>query len=53
MTARVPAPDFRHLSVWPATGARYGAGRLVPLEPVVSGSERAETSQDASPATQG
>lgn len=24
MTARIPAPDFRHLSLWPATGARYG-----------------------------
>ncbi|WP_213546314.1 hypothetical protein [Vannielia litorea] len=30
MTARTPAPDFRHLSVWPARGARYGDGSLTP-----------------------
>lgn len=24
MTAPVPTSDFRHLSLWPASGARYG-----------------------------
>ncbi|MFY0634439.1 MAG: hypothetical protein JXQ91_11535 [Vannielia sp.] len=26
MKATVPSPDFRHLALWPARGARFGDG---------------------------
>ena len=28
MSAQIPTPDLRHLSLWPATGARFGDGTL-------------------------
>ena len=46
MTARVPAPDFRHLSVWPARGARYGDGDF-------SFARRSFSGEAASPRSEG
>ncbi|MDF1873968.1 hypothetical protein [Vannielia sp.] len=30
---RSATPDFRHLTLWPASGARYGDGSLAPPAP--------------------
>ncbi len=61
MTARIPAPntaakpagDFRHLTLWPASGARYGDGSLSAPRPQLRRPDMAETRLEASPQTQG
>ncbi|MGR3795422.1 hypothetical protein [Vannielia sp. SX4] len=61
MTARIPAPnsaakptgDFRHLTLWPASGARYGDGSLAAPRPQVQRPDMADLPPQASPQTQG
>ncbi len=50
MAAPIPAPDFRHLSVWPASGARFGDGSLAAPRPPTAQQDMAETRPEASPA---
>ncbi|SIN82835.1 hypothetical protein [Vannielia litorea] len=53
MSAPVPAPEFRHLTLWPARGARFGDGSLAAPKPADPVKDMAETAVDVSPATQG